>query len=75
MGLAAHLKKCLQKSFSFSVNCSYFEWSAWGSYTVTCGEGTKMRTRAINQLPLNGGTSCNDPLAEIIHCVNICGMY
>ena len=34
-----------------------------------------MRTRAIEQFPLNGGTSCNNPLAEISPCVNICGMY
>ena len=63
------------RSFTFSVNCSYFEWSAWDSCTVTCGEGTKMRTRAIKNFPLNGGEPCSDPVAEISHCVEICGMY
>lgn len=33
-----------------------------------------MRTRAIEQFPLNGGASCTDPLAEISHCGEIC-MY
>ena len=55
-----------------AVNCSYMEWSSWGMCTLTCGDGTKMRTRAITQLPLHGGASCTDPLAEISQCKETC---
>ena len=57
----------------FSVNCTYTEWSVWGSCTVTCGEGSRMRTRNMDNLPLNGGKPCTDPLAEIERCGEICG--
>ena len=56
----------------FSVDCSYGEWSAWGSCTLTCGDGTMRRTRAIVQHPLNGGVSCTEPLGEVSHCGETC---
>nr|XP_026689790.1 thrombospondin type-1 domain-containing protein 7B-like isoform X3 [Ciona intestinalis] len=40
------------------VNCQVSSWSAWGSCSVSCGDGTHSRTRQITANPAYGGDSC-----------------
>ncbi|XP_074659249.1 uncharacterized protein LOC141911998 [Tubulanus polymorphus] len=47
-------------------------WTKWGNYglcSVTCGDGTKMRTRTCtNPSPQNGGADCVGSNSETISC-------
>ncbi|XP_076472736.1 SCO-spondin-like isoform X3 [Babylonia areolata] len=47
-------------------------WGSWGPYgpcSVTCGEGSKSRTRQCdNPAPQNGGNTCSGPGANIAQC-------
>ena len=53
--------------FIFSVDCKVSQWNVWDSCSVTCGSGTKKRTRNVAQEPKNGGAMCPD-LEETMDC-------
>ncbi|XP_078481277.1 uncharacterized protein LOC100187002 [Ciona intestinalis] len=49
-------------------NCHVSQWSAWGTCTGTCPNGSQSRTRQIIVEPSNCGTSC--PItAQAHHCI------
>ena len=43
-----------------SVDCKVGDWSAWGDCNVTCGRGTKTKTREVVQQPKHRGETCPD---------------
>ena len=46
--------------FRSPVDGGYSSWSAWNACTVSCGGGTRTRTRACNNpAPRNGGKTCS----------------
>ncbi|XP_062599065.1 uncharacterized protein LOC134260528 [Saccostrea cucullata] len=55
-----------QSSSCLSLGCprhgEWGEWDTWNSCTVTCGGGTRVRSRECNNpSPLNGGNNCGYP--------------
>jgi hypothetical protein len=44
--------------FACPVNCEVHMWSDYGECSVTCGVGTRVRTRMIKTDVVNGGASC-----------------
>ena len=50
------------------VNCQWSTWSAWVSCSATCGGGTHLRTRFVEQNTLNGGTPCTGSSVEDQQC-------
>jgi hypothetical protein len=68
-------KNCPAKTFSVNcmtahcpVHCEVSKWGKWSACTVTCGQGTKRRLRAITSQPLHGGHLCPG-LAEKQQCI------
>ncbi|CAB3404667.1 unnamed protein product [Caenorhabditis bovis] len=49
-------------------DCELSKWSAWGSCSVSCGRGKKMRTREIIKLPRNGGLACSGHMIQELQC-------
>ena len=49
-------------------------WGSWGSYdscSVTCGDGTKSRTRSCNNpSPFGGGSDCSGSSTQSANCNN-----
>ena len=57
--------------FLFSVDGGFSDWSSWSQCSVTCGNGTKQRTRSCtNPPPANSGKQCGGRTLEIIICPN-----
>ena len=42
------------------VDCEWAEWEDWETCSVTCGDGTKSRTRTKAHEAQHGGTECPD---------------
>jgi hypothetical protein len=40
------------------VDCAVSKWSFYTPCTLSCGKGTKKRTRTVSSLPLHGGVKC-----------------
>lgn len=55
------------------VDCSVTAWGGWSPCSVPCGLGTQQRTRAVVQVPANGGSSCPS-LLETRHCTSACAI-
>lgn len=49
------------------VDCELSAWSPFSKCTVSCGTGTKRRTRYVVRTPLYGGLVCED-LEEVTSC-------
>lgn len=56
--------KCLYKAYNFSlftsVDCTWNTWSDWDDCSVTCGDGTQMRSRTQNAAECNGAACTGD---------------
>ncbi|XP_076449504.1 serine protease 33-like [Babylonia areolata] len=52
-----------------AVNGSWGSWGSWGSCSVSCGDGTRTRTRACDRPPPSrGGQQCVGAGSESSHC-------
>ena len=51
-----------------SVNCTWSAWSPWTSCSATCGGGTHLRMRIVDQAALNGGEVCQGSPLESQAC-------
>eukprot|EP00397_Hematodinium_sp_SG-2012_P002720 GEMP01002728.1.p1 GENE.GEMP01002728.1~~GEMP01002728.1.p1 ORF type:complete len:1021 (+),score=174.28 GEMP01002728.1:156-3218(+) len=69
---------CNNHACELDVDCTWDEWSQWGSCSRECGGGEKMRYRQIKMLPRNQGREC-DPHStmEVAPCneVGCAGTY
>ena len=60
---------------SFTVDCLWGEWEAWGTCTVTCQGGMQSSTRAVLQPAQNGGVPCSGNSIREQTCNNrACGV-
>ena len=59
-----------QTNCGFSVDCKVGQWNAWGICSVTCGGGTKTKTRDVIQEPKYGGMTC-----PVLEETMICNTY
>ncbi|XP_060586718.1 coadhesin-like isoform X2 [Ruditapes philippinarum] len=51
------------------VNGQWAHWSSWTSCDVTCGKGTRQRSRTCtNPVPANGGPDCTGAIRETDEC-------
>jgi len=53
-------------------DCVMMDWSDWGACTVTCGDGSRTRSR-VKESERNGGKPCDPcdaPLSEVVTCAN-----
>ena len=54
----------------YSVDGGWSIWGSWGTCSVTCGNGTKARTRTCdNPPPANRGDDCPGPQQETSACL------
>ena len=51
-----------------SVNCTWSQWSAWETCSVTCGGGTQRRNRLITEQAMFGGNECTGEDSEQQSC-------
>ena len=51
----------------FSVDCTWSNWSSWGSCSKTCGSGTKTRSRSKNG-PYHDGIDCVGSSSDSTSC-------
>jgi len=56
---------------SCPISCEWGLWSDWFACTSSCGEGNKSRTRAVLQVPSNGGAACAGGNEEQQSCKTI----
>lgn len=55
--------------FSEIVNGGWSKWASWSTCSVSCGHGTRVRTRnCTNPVPINGGAYCKGTNSESISC-------
>ena len=52
----------------FSVDCQWSTWSNWTDCSATCGGGTQLRSRLVEQVAQNGGLICSGSLVESKAC-------
>lgn len=50
------------------VDCSYSDWTAWQSCSISCGEGSQKRDRVVRIEPSHGGAPCTGDLEEAQSC-------
>ena len=62
--LPVKLKNCSFKNYLILVNCAWENWSSWSTCSITCGTGTKTRSRRISVHEENGGTACSGDSTE-----------
>ena len=57
-------------------NCVFTQWTAWGSCSVTCDQGTQVRKRRVASVEADGADffNCTGQLTELRVCINLpCG--
>ena len=67
MIVVSYLIRSLTHYNTFSVDGVWGEWEAWSDCTVTCGGGTKDRTRECMG-PEHGGKECEGDTSEQSTC-------
>ena len=77
LGLSIEVKKC--NTHPCPINGGYSIWTEFSSCTVTCGNGTRQRSRfCSNPSPRNGGRNCSHlgPNIEVKICnTNLCPIH
>ena len=52
----------------FSVDCQWSTWSNWTDCSATCGGGTQLRSRLVEQVAQYGGSICSGSAFESQAC-------
>ena len=55
-------------SFLTAVDCQFSTWSTWVDCSATCGNGTQLRSRLVEQNAENNGAPCTGSLIESQIC-------
>eukprot|EP00929_Paragymnodinium_shiwhaense_P090933 TRINITY_DN51007_c0_g1_i1.p1 TRINITY_DN51007_c0_g1~~TRINITY_DN51007_c0_g1_i1.p1 ORF type:complete len:1844 (+),score=265.33 TRINITY_DN51007_c0_g1_i1:145-5676(+) len=50
------------------IDCKWYTWESWGVCSLTCGAGTRLRTRMVMQSALRGGKKCHEASEEMGLC-------
>ena len=59
--------------FLISVNCMWSGWTPWNDCSASCGGGTQLRYRTVEQTAENGGQMCEGEPSESQACgTNAC---
>ena len=62
-------EESMMSAYLLMLDGQWSDWDSWSACTVTCGNGTKLRSRRCDDPePLNGGRNCTGKSEETAEC-------
>eukprot|EP00929_Paragymnodinium_shiwhaense_P001909 TRINITY_DN10211_c0_g1_i1.p1 TRINITY_DN10211_c0_g1~~TRINITY_DN10211_c0_g1_i1.p1 ORF type:complete len:2676 (-),score=436.46 TRINITY_DN10211_c0_g1_i1:580-8202(-) len=69
-GVLSEVGDCIMAT-NCPIDCEWHSWEVWGVCSLTCGAGTRVRTRMRRRQSLFGGADCAGPAAQIGMCPSL----